>query len=135
MNKRALNLQRYGISGKRYKELCGFCEQYPEWKAELTYHKDALKSKEITDMPLPPMGVSDTTGNLAIKRKEIEDKCLLIERTAQLASNDMWEYIIKSVCYEVPLSYLTGVEGMPMSERAFYDLRRYFFFLLSQEKK
>ena len=52
MNKRQLNLEKYGISGKRYKELCGFCEQYPEWVNELKFNRDTVRSVEITDMPI-----------------------------------------------------------------------------------
>ena len=50
-NKRKLSLSKYGISNKRYKELCGFCEQYPEWKDELRYKTSTIKSVEITDIP------------------------------------------------------------------------------------
>lgn len=135
MNKRELKLEKYGISGKRYKELCGFCEQYPEWKDELKFKNDTIKSKEITDMPLPPLGASDQTGNLAIRRTELQEKCDLIERTALEASPDLYPYIIKSVCYEEPFWYLRDIMGMPCSQRTFYDHRRYFFYLLDQNKK
>ena len=47
MNKRQLNLEKYGISGKRYKELCGFCEQYPEWKNQLKYNNDTLLERSL----------------------------------------------------------------------------------------
>lgn len=62
-----LNLEKYGISGKRYKELCGFCEQYPEWINELKFKNDTVRSVEITDMPICHNN-SDATGNLAVKR-------------------------------------------------------------------
>lgn len=135
MNKRNLVLNKYGISGKRYKELCGFCEQYPEWIAELNYGSYGVTSKVITDMPLPPQNNSDKTSNLAIKRTELDQKCKLVQETAKQANEDLWEYIIKSVCYEVPLAYLISVENMPCSRSAFYDARRYFFYLLDQNKK
>ena len=123
MNKRQLNLEKYGISGKRYKELCGFCEQYPEWKNQLKYNNDTVKSN------------SDATGNLAIKRTGLEEKCRLIEETAEQAGEDLSQYIIKSVCYEVPVTYLIVCEGMPIGKSAFYEMRRYFFYLLDQNKK
>lgn len=135
MNKRKLVLDNYGVSGKRYKELCGFCEQYPEWKSELKYKTDTISSKEITDMPLPPHNNSDQTGNLAVRRMELQNKCDLIEKTAFEANKDLAEYIIKSVCYEIPLAYLQTVDEMPCSRAAFYDARRYFFFLLDKNKK
>lgn len=134
MNKRQLNLEKYGISGKRYKELCGFCEQYPEWKNHLKYSNDTVKSIEITDMPITHNN-SDATGNLAMKRYELEEKCALIEDTARQTSEDLSQYIIKSVCYEVPVTYLIACEEMPVSKSAFYEMRRYFFYLLDQNKK
>lgn len=134
MNKRKLNLEKYGISGKRYKELCGFCEQYPEWVGELKYSKDTVKSLEITDMPIYHSN-ADATGNLAIKRADMETKCRLIEETAKQAGKELSQYIIKSVCYEVPVNYLIACEEMPISKSAFYEMRRYFFYLLDINKR
>ena len=135
MNKRQLNLEKYGISVKRYKELCGYCEQYPDWINELKYNCDTVAGRIITDMPIPPHNNSDQTGNLALRRAELERKCELIERTAKEADAALSEFIIKSVCYEVPVHYLQAVEGMACSTAAFYDKRRYFFFLLDKNKK
>ena len=135
MNKRNLNLEKYGISGKRYKELCGFCEQYPDWINELKYHTDTVGSKEITDMPISPHNNSDQTGNLAVHRVELQKKCELIKQTAIEADPELYQFIIKSVCYEVPVHYLQSVEGMACSTAAFYDKRRYFFYLLDKNKK
>ena len=133
MNKRQLNLEKYGISGKRYKELCGFCEQYPEWKNQLKFSNDTVKSIEITDMPITHNN-ADATGNLAIKRVGLEEKGRLIEEIAELAGEDLSQYIIKSVCYEVPVTYLIACEGMPIGKSAFYEMRRYFFYLLDKNK-
>lgn len=134
MNKRNLNLEKYGISGKRYKELCGFCEQYPEWINELKFKNDTVRSVEITDMPICHNN-SDATGNLAVKRAELESKCKLIEETANQAGKDLSKYIIKSVCYEVPVTYLIACEEMPIGKSAFYEMRRHFFYLLDKNKK
>lgn len=134
MNRRTLILEKYGISGKRYKELAGFCEQYPEWINELKYKNDTVKSVEITDMPIYHSN-SDSTGNLAMRRAELQKKCELVEQTAIQASADLYQYLIKSVCYEVPVTYLITCEDMPLGKSAFYELRRYFFYLLDQNKK
>ena len=134
MNKRNLNLEKYGISGKRYKELCGFCEQYPEWTRELKSINDTIQAVEITDMPIYHSN-SDATGNLALKRVSLQEKCRLVEETARQASTDLYQYLIKAVCYEVPITYLISYENMPCSKAAFYDTRRYFFYLLDQNKK
>ena len=134
MNKRDLKLDKYGISGKRYKELCGFCEQYPEWIDELKEKTDTVHSIEITDMPIYH-GNSDVTANLATRRTELQRKCDIVENTAKQACSDLYEFLIMSVCYCEPFWYLKDVANMPCSQRTFYDYRRYFFFLLDRNKK
>lgn len=132
-NKRNLKLDDYGISNKRYKELCGFCEQYTEWKDELEYKKDTVKSKVITDMPRATSG-ENATELLVMRRIELEKKCKVIEQTAIQADSELYPYIIKSVTEEVPCWYLEQIMGMPCCRKDFYAARRYFFFLLDINK-
>lgn len=134
MNKREIKLDKYGISRKRYKELCGFCEQYPDWKKEIqdySYLKPAFKTSEGRGGG----GTSDPTYEAALKMERFIDNCALIERVAQTADPEYWEYIIKSVCYEVPINYLITVEGLSITQCPFYQRRRYFFYLLDKERK
>ena len=134
MNKRNLRLEKYGISGKRYKELCGFCEQYPDWKREIA---DFPFVKAVNYKPTPGspnVGTSDPTATNAIKIEQYMHNCQLIEEVAKQADSEKWEFIIKSVCYEVPIAYLETMEGMYLSKSAFYERRRYFFFLLDKAK-
>lgn len=136
MNKRALKLEKYGISKKRYKELCGFCEQYPDWKFFLATNRDTIKSKHIDGMPYSNTGVtSDLTAELAIKRAAIQEKVDLVEDTAKEADPELWEYIIKSVCYETPFWYIQQIMNVPVNHNSFYGARRYFFYLLDKKKK
>ena len=58
----------------------------------------------------------------------------LIERVAKEADKEFWQFIIDSACYEVPVQYLIGVKNMALSKSAFYDRRRFFFYLLDREK-
>lgn len=135
MNKRQLKLENYGITSKRYKELCGFCEQYPDWKAFLATDSVSIKGKQIDGMPYSNTGVtSDQTANLAIKRSSIQEKVDLIENTAKEASPELWEYIIKSVCYEMPFWYIRDIMKAPISHNSFYAQRKYFFCLLDRKK-
>lgn len=134
MNKRDLKLGKYGISGKRFKELCGFCEQYPDWKKELTNHA-FISAVQYGDEPKPSNHEnSDTTAKQALKMLRYKKNVDLIEKVAKEADSDYWEYLIKAICYEVPINYLIGMEGMNMSPSVFYDRRRYFFYLLDLEK-
>lgn len=134
MNKRELRLEEYGISGKRYKELCGFCEQYPEWKKIFATEGNTLRSVAITDMPITH-GNSDQTGNAAIRLNGIGTKIDLVERTAKESCGEYAKFMIKAVCYEVPVNYLIAYEGMTMSKSSFYRMRRLFFFTLDKNKK
>ena len=134
MRKRDLKLSKYGIGPKRYAELRAFCEQYPEWKQFLASETNTVKSKVITDMPLSRDPMSNATENLAFRRSVHSCQCDLIERVAKQASEDLYEYIIKSACYELPVRYLIMVDNMPCSAATLYDMRRYFFYLLDIEK-
>lgn len=137
LNKRKLKLEDYGISKKRYKELCGFCEQYPEWLSYLNRCGYSIKGVTYSDMPKANRN-SDPTCNIAIKRNEsrerCEERCEIIEQTAIQASGELYPYIIKSVCYEVPFDYLQTMDEIPCSRAAFYDVKRYFFLLLHKNK-
>lgn len=134
MNKRNLKLNEYGISGKRYKELSGFCEQYPEWKELLDNDTFGIAAESVDGMPKAQNKISDKTGQIAVDRVEIEKKKNMIDEAARKASSDLAQYIIKSVCYEVPFWYLQDIMKMPCSRNAFYDARRYFFYLLDKKK-
>lgn len=135
MKQKPLSLEEYGISAKRYKELKGFCEQYPEWKEELKYNVDTIKSKQITDMPLPPHRNSDATGDLAVRRKMLADKCKMIESClikACKGDNSIYNVLIKYICYEIPFY---DIEDVYCSIATFYRYRRKFFQLLDELKK
>lgn len=133
-NRRELKLNDYGISSKRYKELCGFCEQYTEWKDELKYKTDTVKSKQITDMPMATTR-ENPLESLAVRRSELEEKCKIIEQTAKQADIELHQYIIKAVTEEVPFWYLRDIMGMPRCRDDFYAARRYFYFLLDKNKR
>ena len=134
MNKRNLKLEKYGISKHRYMELMGFCRQYPEWKQalqEITY----IRGKEHYASPKPTnYNVGDPVGNSVIRKTILETKIKLIEDAAKETDKDLYEYIIKGVCYNVPITYLEMIEGMPCGKSAYFEKRRYFFYLLDKAK-
>ena len=133
MDKRKASLEDYGISKKRYKELSGFCEQYPEWKKELAMRNSTLRSPQVTGMPVSRNN-TDATSELAVRRAMLEERCRLIEDTAKEANVDLCEYLIKAICYEVSINHLIAYESMPCNRATFFDVKRYFFYLLNQKK-
>ena len=135
MNKRKLKFEDLEISGKRYKELCGFCEQYPEWKSQL-YEFTALKAVQYNDNPKPANhNVADSTSQIVMRINSLRNKIDLIERCALMADESIAKYIIRSACYEESYEYLNCMGNLYIGRSAFYEKRRYFFYLLDLEKK
>jgi hypothetical protein len=129
-----LKLDKYGISSKRYKELCGFCEQYPDWKRELKDHSFIGSPSNIGEARSANKGLSDPTFASAVKLEKCAHNCNLIEEVAKETDPVCWLFLIKGICYEVPVEYLMSVEGMPISRSTFFYRRRYFFYLLDKKK-
>jgi hypothetical protein len=132
-NVRDTSLKKYGISPHRFKELYHFCLQYHEWKDELKYKCDTVKSIEVTDMPVAHNN-SDQVKALAVRRAELSLKVKLIEDTAKEADADIYKYIIKAVTNEgITFNYLKTVMDIPCGKDMYYDRRRRFYWLLSQK--
>ena len=94
-----------------------------------------MASRRVTDIPTVRQVNSDQTSELAVRRVTLQRKCEMVEQTAVQANAELYPYIIKSVCYEMPFTYLQAKEEMPCSRAAFYDARRYFFYLLDKNKE
>lgn len=131
---RPLNHSKYGISKNRFKELYYWCLQYNEWKDELKYKTDTVRSVEITDMPVYH-GNGDATQQLAVRRMELEKNCQMVEQAAMEADSEIYQYLIKAVTDEdVTYRYLQMIMGIPCGKKMYYDRRRKFYWLLSQKK-
>lgn len=135
MNKNKLD--DYNISGKRYKELCAFCEQYPEWKEKLS-NEVYIRGISYDGVKPSNHDNSDTTAKHALRMLKLKRNCELIEKIAKKATEksggDLWRYIIKSACYEVSYRYLKAYDEIPVERSTFFSYKRYFFYLLDQEK-
>jgi hypothetical protein len=132
-NVRPLNTKRYEISRHRFWELYHFCLQYNEWKDELKWATDTMKSVQITDMP-HGTGVGDPTKELAIRREKLSSQCKLIEETAMETDAELWEYILKGVTTEeATYTYLRQIMRIPCGKNQYYQKRRKFFYLLSKK--
>lgn len=133
-NVRPLNHSKYGISKNRFKELYYWCLQYDEWKDELKYKMDTVRSVEITDMPASHQN-GDATQHLAIRRAELDHNCKLIEQTINETDPELSQYLMKAVTDEnITYRYLKMIMGIPCCKDVYYDRRRKFYWLLSQKK-
>ena len=130
---RPLNEEKYKISKHRFAELYHFCLQYPEWVDELKYKTDNVASPVITDMP-SSHDTNSGVESLALRRKQLEEKCRLIEQTAIETDAEIYQYILRAVTTEhISYNYLRTVMGIPCGKNYYYDRRRRFYYLLSQK--
>ena len=133
-NVRKETMKKYNISPHRFMELYHFCLQYNEWKDELKYKSNTLKSPQISEGSAAVGDVSDSTAKLAMRRAELQKKCELIEQTAIETDADIYQYILKAVTNEgITYNYLKTVCEIPCGKDMYYDRRRKFFYLLSQK--
>lgn len=69
---------------------------------------------------------------------KLKRNCELIEKCAKEATakagDEIWKYIIKYVCYEVSYRYLKAYDEIPIERANFFEYKRYFFYLLNEEK-
>ena len=150
-DKRDLNLDKFGISKHRYRELKNYCLQYNEWKDKLRYNTSAIKSQELTGMPFTG-GISDTTQCIALSRLDLEHNCDTIEQTMIQAiktlkkggtSKNLYEgeyqdiycHLMKAITNDdISYTYLDQVMNIPIGRDCFYKFRRYFFYLLDKRR-
>lgn len=124
---RDLKLLDYDISDNRYRELKYFCRQYKEKQKKL---------RSITEISSPKFGIhtkggiSDRTGNIAIKKVRLADEIKTIEQAALEADASLYGFILENVTDGVPYEYL----DIPISRSGFYALRRKFFCILDQRR-
>lgn len=130
---RPINQSKYNISKHRFLELYHYCMQYQEWKDELKYMNDTVKSIDYSG-EIKGTGTESATEKLAIKRAELSKKCELIEQTAIEADADIYQYIIKGVTTEyATYKYLKEVMSIPCGKDMYYERRRKFYWLLSKK--
>lgn len=151
---RPLKLDTWGISWEEYKELSYFCLQYDQKKRDaaalltiklstptpVTYHKMiGNRSVEFGEfMPRGGSGISDPTAATAAKRDRLLRDVRMIENAARLASVDagegMYPALIRAVTTRggVQAVFANPDYRPPRGKNQFYELRRKFFWTLSQ---
>lgn len=142
-DKRDLSLDEYGISGNRYRELKNFCLQYQEWRDELQYNTDTVRSKVITDMPICHGG-GNPMELLIERRMLLQEKCAQVEQNLFKAIGDtyngelseLYPKMLKAIINDnINYAYLSDVMNADCGRNTYWKIRRYFFFLLSKCRK
>lgn len=117
IKKRDIKLSSCNISKAKYNELRYFCLQYGEKKKELEQCRDQKPEEEA--------GEKDDVKSARLRR-DLE----LIEQTAREAGPDISQWLMKNL---VEGTVYESLE-VPLSRTKFYDIRRYFFYLLAQKR-
>ena len=119
----------YYISKHRYLELKHFCLQYPEWKDDLNKLNwiggigDGRSSN-----------VSKPVEWMVERRDKLLNHMEMVEQCCVASDGDIFEYLIKSVCYGASYGNLRA-DGMPCSKDYFYSRYRLFFYLLDRVRE
>lgn len=126
--------KKYNISMNRYRQLYYYCLQYTEWVDELKYKYDTSKALVVDDMPhTKTNNITDPTQETAIKCAELAHKISTIEQAAELADPKLKKYILKHVTNQnVSYEYMVNHMNLDVSKNTFYDRRRKFYWILSQ---
>lgn len=106
-NKRRLRLERYGISNARYAEMRAFCRQYNEWQRGRW------------------RGTQEQRSRCAQKA----DLLLTVAMVTVNGEENVLDALLKNITDGIPYAHL----NVPLSEGAFYALRRDFFINLNKE--
>ncbi len=128
-NRRDVNMDRFEISKKAYRELYYFCQQYKEKKAQLNYLRG------LTAVPMNGMPKGGSIGNPTERKGmlclRLASDCELIEQTAIEAGADVYSWLLSNVTEEGK-----SWENMrpPIGKNQFYERRRKFFYLLAYKK-
>lgn len=122
----------FHISKAKYRELSGLCLQYDELKQKLN---------ECYRYPSPALSGTPGAGSVSSRVERDGEKALrystvidLIESSVKEACGEnegMYPYILKAVTQGFTWERLPDC---PCGRRQFYELRRKFFFMLSQKR-
>lgn len=94
-----------------------------------------IKSPQINGMP-GSHGGSDPTAALASSRVELESKVTKIEETVKEAVGDnkiLYSYLLEYVTTEGSTFHWMKQKGIPCERTYFYELRRYFYYLMAKK--
>ncbi|MCB7321272.1 hypothetical protein [Lacrimispora sp. 210928-DFI.3.58] len=125
---RDMKLSDHSISRAKYNELKYFCMQYGEKKQKLL---EGYGLNAVVNDGMPKSSLSgNPTAQEAVRRAVIQEDIVLIEKTAQEANKELYEWILKNVTEGIPYEWM----DVPAGRRQFYESRRYFFYLLAQRR-
>lgn len=126
----------YGVNSHDFYIVFHFCMKYKDWKEELQYESDPLR--RTGNEGQGGSGKSDRTGNLAVRKVELERNIELIENTVKEVTDKcpgLYKYMLQCVTDEEATFPVLKAQGMPCEKNLFYGIRRRFYYSMSKKIK
>lgn len=119
------------ISKERYYELKHFCMQYNDWKKALLSLETLNFNGSIPEFLTTPRYKTSPVERIIIAREHFKEKIDMIEESANLADDEIADYILLSVTKNLSCVALINKYDMPCGKDKFYKAYRKFFWYLS----
>ena len=125
---------KYYIPKEDYLTAIHYSLRYPVWKQELDAIADTSKAIRYDKDNVQTSGDYDSTFEAAVKLTEgsIVKKVQLIDDIINQVSKGMDNWLRLGVCYGLTFDQLKN-KGMPCERDMYYDMRRHYYFELSQK--
>lgn len=123
---------KYWVEPEIFDNVVTFCRCYPVWLKELQTLPDPSRAIRYDGDKVQSTGGYDSTAELAMRRLEIERKVNLIVTTAQAASPDLWQWIIKGTTSKDYTIQDLIKQGMPAGKDYYGKAKAKFYYLISK---
>ena len=122
----------YYIPKHEYLMTRHFAMQYNDWKKEKAEIETRIaygfRTGGVCDgQPADPVGVATE------KAERYSVRMNLIEQTAKIAGEEIWEFVLLGVTTECSYEYLRLMKNIPCCKDVYYRMYRKFFWLLNRE--
>lgn len=125
---------KYYIPKEDYLTAIHYSLRYPIWKQEIDSIADTARAIRYDKDNVQSSGDFDSTFEAAVKLTEgtTIKKIRLIDDTITQVSKGMDNWLRLGVCYGLTFEQLKS-KGMPCERDMYYDIRRHYYFELSQK--
>ena len=120
----------YWLPKHRTLELQHFCLQYPDWVR--SYNELSFKTFPMAKLVRTENTIVDRTAMDAIRMKHYSDKIDLVKNAAIETDEELANYILIGVTEGKSYDYILLHYKIPCCRDVYYNLRRRFFWILSQ---
>ena len=123
---------KYYLPKEDYLTAIHYALRYPMMLAELDDVRDTSTAIRYDKDKVQTSPSDSMIMNAAIKASQLSNKVKMIEDAIAVTANGLDTYLKWGVCYGLKFNELKG-KGMPLERTAYYEMRRKFYYILSQK--